>query len=654
MSFYSSIDWSDTFPNRPSMSDGERAFFHGRPESVEADSIREFRQYATESPRKQRRQNSRFANTEPEFNQNIWTTTETHAAPNPGASSTHGRQVWIPDYSLPVMRRNDNHHLHTDTSKVIADLLYPTVNPSAMGMNRVVWKADVVEECPVCKKLIDKYFEDVEDHVESRHSLDYTVCGCGKWVKREHLAFHIAATHFFCDEVQCRSCAEVVKKREFPDHLAICPALVQFRDHSKAIRVDQLLSRQPPPLRRPIGPTEIIPEIPLTSSPMMDRSRGQSSSTPARRHRTPSISSSSSPLQTSQLRFNPMKSPAREVPARAPSVDPETWTPHQYYGGKYPAASYDARPPAPQHLMDAFLARKAAQEAAERRLLLVPLPVLLLRGSSPLLLHAPCEIVSAMPFAELTGTLSWDITHIALDERTNVPSLAGTLLITNHADNNQWGTVSRSIVTNPSDHPGSPAEVCVTISTVEISFSGDPTCQYHNPTYISKTNNVTTSGELVGTNGSVAIALALGFSSTSSFTVSSHRCNYWYSDTLEVKIGFPDVTDVSESVTNTQTSSFETTYNDVDTITVTMTAADGETCNAISSVTSCTLQATGQIQYLASGWIWFNYDNKTNGHYKWSVNIEAVITDEADRSSYADFTGSVETTTHANYQETRS
>lgn len=50
---------------------------------------------------------------------------------------------------------------------------------------------------------------------------------------------------------------------------------------------------------------------------------------PPQRHRTPSISSSSSPLQTSQLRFNPMKSPAREVPARAPSVDPETWTPHQ-------------------------------------------------------------------------------------------------------------------------------------------------------------------------------------------------------------------------------------------------------------------------------------------------------------------------------------
>ncbi|KAE9396736.1 hypothetical protein BT96DRAFT_921904 [Gymnopus androsaceus JB14] len=295
--------------------------------------------------------------------------------------------------------------------------------------------------------------------------------------------------------------------------------------------------------------------------------------------------------------------------------------------------------------------------------------------------------VSAMPFAELTATLPRDITHIALDERTNeyiafkrdgslygryladmegyntqrrdtsstcgnltvteAESLPGWDTITNYADSN-WGTGSRSIATNPSDYSGSPAEVCITSSTVEVSFSGDPTCQ---------TNNVTTGGELVGTNGSVAIAVAQGFTSTSTFTVST-AASIGVSDTLEVKIGFPDVADVSESVTvstdvtNTQTSSFETSYNDVDTITVTMTAPEGKTCNAISSVTSCTLQATGQIQYLASGWIWFNYDSKTQGHYKWSVNIETVITDEADRSSYSQIKGSVATNTHASYQGT--
>ncbi|KAE9386396.1 hypothetical protein BT96DRAFT_949152 [Gymnopus androsaceus JB14] len=192
---------------------------------------------------------------------------------------------------------------------------------------------------------------------------------------------------------------------------------------------------------------------------------------------------------------------------------------------------------------------------------------------------------------------------------TEAESLPGWDTITNYADSN-WGTGSRSIATNPSDYSGSPAEVCITSSTVEVSFSGG--------SYLP-------GGELVGTNGSVAIAVAQGFTSTSHIHPAA---SIGVSDTLEVKIGFPDVADVSESVTvstdgllpigdsDSGVIASKTSYNDVDTITVTMTAPEGKTCNAISSVTSCTLQATGQIQYLASGWIWFNYDSKTQGHYK--------------------------------------
>lgn len=88
------------------------------------------------------------------------------------------------------------------------------------------------------------------------------------------------------------------------------------------------------------------------------------------------------------------------------------------------------------------------------------------------------------------------------------------------------------------------------------------------------------------------------------------------------------------------------------------------------------MQATGQVQYLASGWVWFNYDSATDGHYKCkcefpdrlycvqndltclsfltlgSVNIEAVLSNEDDRSSYATFTGSVATSAHASYHGT--
>ena len=58
------------------------------------------------------------------------------------------------------------------------------------------------------------------------------------------------------------------------------------------------------------------------------------------------------------------------------------------------------------------------------------------------------------------------------------------------------------------------------------------------------------------------------------------------------------------------------TYNDVVRTTVTLTAPEGKTCTVEMSVKSCTLQAQGTIHYYATGWIWFNYNDETQGHYK--------------------------------------
>ncbi|KAK0435926.1 uncharacterized protein EV420DRAFT_1674065 [Desarmillaria tabescens] len=65
---------------------------------------------------------------------------------------------------------------------------------------------------------------------------------------------------------------------------------------------------------------------------------------------------------------------------------------------------------------------------------------------------------------------------------------------------------------------------------------------------------------------------------------------------------------------------------------------------------TCTIQATGNIRYLASGWIWFNYDDKTDGHYKWAVSIKTVLTNQDDRSSFAEFKGSMLTNTLSIYE----
>ncbi|KAF5384519.1 hypothetical protein D9757_006448 [Collybiopsis confluens] len=305
---------------------------------------------------------------------------------------------------------------------------------------------------------------------------------------------------------------------------------------------------------------------------------------------------------------------------------------------------------------------------------------------SALLVVSLAARIQAIPFAGLTSALPRDVTHIALDERSHeyvafkrdgslygrysadmadfdirprdtpastctnltideAKTLGGWNTIVKYADD-KWGTGSRKIVVNPKDYPSSGALVCITDQNVKATFTGSPTCQ---------SNKVTTSGQITGTNGTVSIAVAQGFTATASLVVSK-AATIGVSDTLSAKINFPEVAEVSESVTlstsitNTQTSGFDSSHNDVSTVTVVMNAPKGETCNAITSVTTCTLQATGRVQYLASGWVWFNYDDKTHGHYKWSVNIESAVTNADDRSSYAEIKGSVEATTHASYK----
>ena len=69
-----------------------------------------------------------------------------------------------------------------------------------------------------------------------------------------------------------------------------------------------------------------------------------------------------------------------------------------------------------------------------------------------------------------------------------------------------------------------------------------------------------------------------------------------------------------------------------------------------STINTCSTQATGSVRYLATGWVWFNYDSKTEGHYKWAAHIDAILTDDDDRSSFAAFKGSMASDTHAAYE----
>lgn len=64
------------------------------------------------------------------------------------------------------------------------------------------------------------------------------------------------------------------------------------------------------------------------------------------------------------------------------------------------------------------------------------------------------------------------------------------------------------------------------------------------------------------------------------------------------------------------------------------------------------MDAKGSIRYLATGWVWFNYDDETEGHYKWAANIDNILTNQDDRSTFADFHGSMVSDTHTAYDGT--
>ncbi|KAK0489206.1 hypothetical protein IW261DRAFT_1641006 [Armillaria novae-zelandiae] len=209
----------------------------------------------------------------------------------------------------------------------------------------------------------------------------------------------------------------------------------------------------------------------------------------------------------------------------------------------------------------------------------------------------------------------------------------------------QWGSGSWNIVTNPADYSDRPAHVCVSDDPVKIELDGDPQCQDSTIDNVSGTS---------GTDGSVA---AMGLSIQSRRVFEPFTClvavsKLALSATLGVSFGVPLLSadasaTVEQDVTNKQSSSFGTSYFDVVEVTRTIDTKDGKNCSVDLKLHSCTAKSKGQIRYVANGFIWFNYNDRTKGHYKWSVKIEDVVKNDDDRSSIAEIEGPISSETHS-------
>ncbi|KAF8879812.1 hypothetical protein BD779DRAFT_1676199 [Infundibulicybe gibba] len=231
---------------------------------------------------------------------------------------------------------------------------------------------------------------------------------------------------------------------------------------------------------------------------------------------------------------------------------------------------------------------------------------------------------------------------LTLDDAKKMP---GWNKIVDYA-NSQWGDKKRNIVVNPPEYLDANAIICTSDQPTPVEIQGDQSAN------CVKTQEET-KGELVGTNGTVTLTLSQGYINSASWSV-ARTSSFGIGTSISATLGIPEVLEIGAEVTttanveNSLTNGFDTKVDNTVSQSVEIDSADGETCYASISTETCNVSAKARLQQTATGYIWFNYDSRVDGHYKWPVSIEAVTSLE-ERSSYIDITGSMRAISKSSY-----
>ncbi|TFK40470.1 hypothetical protein BDQ12DRAFT_679475 [Crucibulum laeve] len=215
-----------------------------------------------------------------------------------------------------------------------------------------------------------------------------------------------------------------------------------------------------------------------------------------------------------------------------------------------------------------------------------------------------------------------------------------------------WGTRSWNIVTNPNEYLDRGATACVDGGVVRVQMDGEPTCNE---------NKGIISGSMIGTNGSVKLSYGQGYSSSASWSVTK-TTSLATAAILTAGVEIPDIVKIGGSVTTTTTfenpnvKGFETEVNNMISQEMIMDQPDGKTCVGTINTKSCNVGGKGSIRTVASGFVWFNYDDKRapnndpegGEHYKYAANIESVLSLD-ERSGWVDFRGSMQADVKTDY-----
>ncbi|KAL1706295.1 hypothetical protein EV121DRAFT_201734 [Schizophyllum commune] len=228
----------------------------------------------------------------------------------------------------------------------------------------------------------------------------------------------------------------------------------------------------------------------------------------------------------------------------------------------------------------------------------------------------------------------------------DVQKLPGWTQLEQQANDN-WGTGSRRIVTNDKDYLDRPAEICVEDAS-EITVNGDPECT-------TQTQSLDTT--ITGTNGTATVSETTGTKFSSSQTVSEQSSIAIGEKFTGIKVKIPkkisnitSPTYVEATFTNTLATTEASEVNQQSTQSVSIAVADGKTCKVNFDVSTCTAQGEGQVPFVATGWVWFEYDDKTEGHYKWALKIDDVLSNKDDRSTFLKFNAQVKSDTNGEYK----
>ncbi|KAJ7098286.1 hypothetical protein C8R44DRAFT_888914 [Mycena epipterygia] len=200
-----------------------------------------------------------------------------------------------------------------------------------------------------------------------------------------------------------------------------------------------------------------------------------------------------------------------------------------------------------------------------------------------------------------------------------------------------WSTGSYTLQTNPSYAPSNTAISCVAPSVQNVVLTGSPHCT---------TSTGIIGGTISGTTGAVTVSFTSGYSSTTEWSVEV-ASQLSFSSTVEVSVGIPELGDATVSdtlgvsITNTVGTSFSTTVSNEITQSITINVPQGSTCSLTYNDETCFQDASGQVEFIATGWAWFDYDVAVNGFHAYGLLIEALLPNESDRNSLMSFSGGI-------------